>query len=227
MKADYRDEALFAEASALYTCLRKSASGHLNDAAEVNASESGRSAVFKGSVADELTATSRTQICEIDLHSGAMRMLAPGPHNDRLPKYRPDESEIAFLSDRQSSGNFQLYFLDVATGAVTGTPNVDGWVEYFHWSPDGERILLGVAGHGADVGGVPGAVPSRQAAEEKPSWMPLVETGEEAYRWRRLWLYWSHPSPVASLATEPRCMLQSTQLGRTPRPKVRSPNSSS
>jgi len=39
---------------------------------------------------------------------------------------------------------------------------VEGWVEYLHWSPDGQRILLGVAGHGADVAGGQGAVTSKR-----------------------------------------------------------------
>jgi len=63
-------------------------------------------------------------------------------------------------------------------------------VEYPHWSPDGRRILLGVAGRGADVSGVQGAVTSKQAAVgEAPSWMPEVETGNERYRWRRAYVY--------------------------------------
>jgi dipeptidyl aminopeptidase/acylaminoacyl peptidase len=66
---------------------------------------------------------------------------------------------------------------------------VEGWVEYLHWSPDGKRILLGVAGHGADIAGGQGAVTSKQVADELPSWMPAVETGDESYRWRRVWVY--------------------------------------
>jgi dipeptidyl aminopeptidase/acylaminoacyl peptidase len=62
-------------------------------------------------------------------------------------------------------------------------------VEYLHWSPDGKRILLGVAGHGADIAGGQGAVTSKQVAQDVPSWMPAVETGEESYRWRRAWVY--------------------------------------
>ncbi len=66
---------------------------------------------------------------------------------------------------------------------------VEGWVEYLHWSPDGRRILLGVAGRGADVAGAQGAVTSKQTATAAPSWMPTVEAGDESYRWRRAWVY--------------------------------------
>src|SRR6185437_2662993 len=67
---------------------------------------------------------------------------------------------------------------------------VQGWVEYLHWSPDVRRVLLGVAGHGADMSGGQGAVASNQVGEEPyPSWMPTVESGDESYRWRRAWVY--------------------------------------
>ncbi len=75
------------------------------------------------------------------------------------------------------------------SGAARSTPVVDGWVEYFHWSPNGRRILLGVAGHGADVAGGHGAVTSKQVGNDVAAWMPTVETGDEAFRWRRVWVY--------------------------------------
>jgi hypothetical protein len=80
--------------------------------------------------------------------------------------------------------------MDPASGAARSTPAVDGWVEYLHWSPDGTRILLGVAGYGADVSGGQGAIASKKdTAKAPPSWMPIVETGDESFRWRRLWVY--------------------------------------
>src|SRR5207302_4022973 len=101
----------------------------------------------------------------------------------------PDGRHIAFLSDRQKEGDFQVYLLDPITGAARPTPAVAGWVEYLHWSPDGKRILLGVAGHGADISGGQGAVTSKQVAGDAPSWMPAMGTGDESYRWRRAWVY--------------------------------------
>jgi dipeptidyl aminopeptidase/acylaminoacyl peptidase len=115
--------------------------------------------------------------------------LSFGPNTDRLPIYSPDGRRVAFLSDRLNVGNFRLYLLDPVSGAVRPTPPVNGWVEYLHWSPDGKRILLGVAGHGADVSGAQGAIASKQTAGTRPSWMPTVETGDERYRWRRIWVY--------------------------------------
>jgi dipeptidyl aminopeptidase/acylaminoacyl peptidase len=189
MQKDLRESELYREAEALYTGVRRPGTGQISDAAEVNASPDGRYAVFSGTIVDKLEGTPPTRICQVELASGDIRVLTFGPNTDRLPKFSPDGRHIAFLSDRAKDGDFQLYLLDAATGAARAAPKVEGWVEYLHWSPDGKRILLGVAGHGADIAGGQGAVTSKQVAEKLPSWMPAVETGDENYRWRRAWVY--------------------------------------
>ena len=123
----------------------------ITDAAEV--STNGTHAVFAGAMLDGLQGSPPTRICLTDLASGDTRVLTFGPNIDKLPKYSPDGRRIAFLSDRRKQGDYQLYFLDPDSGAAQAAPVVEGWVEYFHWSPNGKSILLGVAGHGADVAG--------------------------------------------------------------------------
>ena len=187
-KADIRETALYREAETLYRTLRQPGTGQISDAAEVHVAPDGQLVVFAGTLMDQLEGAAPTRICQVDLTSGETRVLTYGPNIDRLPKYSPNGQQIAFLSDRHKAGDFQLYLLDSA-GAVRRTPPVEGWVEYLHWSPDGRRILLGVAGHGADLAGGQGAVTSKQAAEDVLSWMPAVASGDESYRWRRAWVY--------------------------------------
>lgn len=189
MDSDIRASALYREAEALQRSLKGPGAGQICDAAEVNASPDGSHAVFAGALYDKLEGSPPTRICRVDLTSGDTRVLSFGPNTDRLPKYSPDGQHIAFLSDRLRPGDFQLYLLDPASGAARATPPVDGWIEYLHWSPDGTRILLGVAGHGADISGGQGAVTSKEAVAERPSWIPTVDRGEESYRWRRAWVY--------------------------------------
>src|SRR5207249_4766487 len=152
----------YREAEALYEALRQPGAGQISDAAELNASADGNYIVFTGTLVDTLEAAPSTRICRLDLKLGETRVLTFGPHTDRLPKYSPGGGHIAFLSDRHAAGDHQLYLLDPITGAVRATPRVEGWVEYLQWSPDGECILLGVAGHGADVAGGQGALSSKQ-----------------------------------------------------------------
>jgi len=189
MQRDLRESASYREAEAIYQMLRRPGSGQICDAADVHASPDGRHAVFAGTLVERLEGALPTRICRVDRTTGECRVMTFGPNVDRLPRYSPDGRYVAFLSDRHRAGDFQLYLLDSDSGAVRATPFVDGWVEYLHWSPDGRRVLLGVAGHGADIAGGQGAVASQQAQQETPAWAPEIETGEEAYRWRRAWLY--------------------------------------
>jgi dipeptidyl aminopeptidase/acylaminoacyl peptidase len=189
MQRDIRGSELYTAASAFYECVRRAGTGQISEAAEVHASPDGSQAVFAGTLTDALEGALPTRICLTQLRTGETRVVTFGPNTDRLPKFSPQGRWVAFLSDRHRAGDFQLYLLDTESGAVSPTPAVEGWVEYLHWSPDGKRILLGVAGHGADIAGTQGAVTSRKLADDVPPWMPILETGEESNRWRRAWVY--------------------------------------
>ena len=189
MQKDIRETTLFREAEALYRNVRQPGSGQISDGAEIHVSPDGRHAVFSGALVDKLEGTPPTRICQVELATGEFRVLTFGLNTDRSPKCSPDGRYIAFLSDRGKKGHFQLYLLDRNTGAASATPPVEGWVEYLHWSPDGNCILLAVAGHGADISSHQGAVTSKQIAADVPPWTPTVETGDESFRWRRAWVY--------------------------------------
>lgn len=187
MKRDIRDTGLYRDAEELFRGLRQPAAGLISDADDV--STNGFHAVFSGTIVEGLQGATGTRICLTELETGDTRVLTFGPNTDRLPKFSPDARLVGFLSDRKRAGDFQLYLLDLASGAAQTTPPVDGWVEYLHWSPDGRRILLGVAAHGADVAGIQGAITSRNAEEELPSWMPAIDSGDGSRRARQLWIY--------------------------------------
>jgi dipeptidyl aminopeptidase/acylaminoacyl peptidase len=189
MERDLRGSVLYREAESLAALVWQPGSGQIRDAAELHAAPDGARAVFTGSFFDRLEGQPTARICEVDLESGELRVVTFGPGTDRLPKYSPDGCLVAFLSDRLQAGDFQLHLLDVTSGAVRATALVDGWVEYLQWSPDGTRVLLGVAGYGADRSGAQGAIVSEQVACELPTWAPKIETGEESYRWRSVWVY--------------------------------------
>jgi len=176
MERDIRESELYKEVESLVTSLRQPGTGQISDAAEVHVSPDGRSAVFAGTIIDKLEGMPPTRICVTDLATGDTRVLTFGPNVDKSPKFSPDGQRIAFLSDRHNVGDFQVYVLDVGTGGAHPAPHVEGWVEYLHWSPDGKRILLGVAGHGADVAG--GSARSR-ASRRSRTFPPGCR------RWRR------------------------------------------
>ncbi|WP_157994649.1 S9 family peptidase [Peristeroidobacter agariperforans] len=189
MQTDIRDTDNYRAAQELYERLRKPGTQSITDAVDINVDSDGSNAVFSGFLADTLHGSIPTRICQINLASGEQRVLTFGPNSDRLAKYAPNGRLIGFLSDRLDPGNFQLYLLDRSTGVARATPQVPGWVEYFHWSPDGTQILLGVAGHGADLSSGQGAIASKKRGTDAPPWTPMVFTGNENFRWRRAWIY--------------------------------------
>jgi dipeptidyl aminopeptidase/acylaminoacyl peptidase len=189
MGRDLRETDTYRQAEALCRAVRSPGTGQISEAAEIHAAPDGRRAVFSGTLFDKLEGAPGTRICLVELTTGDTRVLTYGPNTDRLAKFSPDGTWIAFLSDRHRAGDFQLYLLEPASGAARAAPAVNGWVEYLQWSPDGAHILLGVAGHGADIAGGQGAISSKQIRGTMPSWMPAVKTADESYLWRRLWVY--------------------------------------
>jgi dipeptidyl aminopeptidase/acylaminoacyl peptidase len=187
MTHDIRDTALFREAEALYRSLRRPGSGAISDATEI--ATNGQHVAFAGAVVDRLDGIPPSRICLTDLSTGHTRLATYGPNCDRMPRFSPGGDCIAFLSDRQKTGDFQLYLLDPVMAVARDAPRVEGWVEYLQWSPDGKQILLGVAGHGADTAAAQGAVTSKPIEAPLPDWMPSVEVGHEESDWRRVWVY--------------------------------------
>jgi dipeptidyl aminopeptidase/acylaminoacyl peptidase len=186
---DIRHTNLFREAIELHDLLRHGGSGKINDAAELAVSPDGRSVLFTGSLTNGKTGAQETRICEVDLGGGDVRILTNGAGDDRCARYSPDGRSIAFLSDRGSSGNFQLYLFDRESGQEQPCAEADGWVEYLEWSPDGRQILLGVAAHGADRAAANGAIASAAVQGELPDWMPDIASSDDACGWRSIWMY--------------------------------------
>lgn len=197
MERDLRNHDLYREAEALFTALRRPGTGQLSDASDIHATPD--AVVFSGVMFDRLEGEPQTRVCMTTLATGETRVLTFGPNTDRAARFSPDGRQIAFVSDRHRQGDFQLYLLDPSSGAATRTPPVEGWIEYLRWSPDGARVLLGVAGYGADVAAAQGAITSKQHAQTD-SWLPSVETGDESYRWRRLWIYDLATATVAQVS---------------------------
>src|ERR1700689_1721490 len=144
--------------------------------------------VVTGSVYDELDGLPRTALYEV--RDGALHALTSGGGSAKAARLAPDGSSLAFLSDRAKAETFQLYLLaDGQLGEARPAPAVPGTVEYLPWSPDGTRILLRVAGRGAEMGGAQGSGTAGAGESRLPAWYPEVETGTPEDAWRSLWLY--------------------------------------
>jgi len=157
--------------------------------------------VVTGSVYDELDGLPRTALYEV--RDGTLRALTSGRGSAKAARLAPDGSVLAFLSDRAKADVFQLYLLaDGQLGEAWAAPVVPGTIEYLAWSPDGTRILLGVAGLGAEVADAQGSGTVGAGESGLPSWYPQVEAGTPEDAWRGLWLFTPASGELARVSPE-------------------------
>ncbi|GAA3573299.1 S9 family peptidase [Amycolatopsis ultiminotia] len=181
--------------------LHEPAFGRPHAIREPHVTRDGERVVVTGAVLDELSGLPRTVVYTTE--DGELRAVSAGRGSARGARFSPDGNMLAFLSDRREAGVFQLQLLpDGRLGEALPAPEVPGTVEYAHWSPDGERILLGVAGLGAELSGGQGSGTNAKQQREKPSWFPEIDDGTDDAAWRSLWVYTVSTEELTRLSPE-------------------------
>jgi dipeptidyl aminopeptidase/acylaminoacyl peptidase len=206
MDKDIRETTLYRDVEDHFRRALEPAFGRISGAADPAPSPDGSLIAFTGSRLDRLEgpATGTTRICVASVDERSVEEVTAGPNDDRLPRWSPDGSRLAFLSDRANKGRFDLFFLAAGRiGEAVAGPKVDGTVEFHVWAPDGSRILLGVAGLGADKAGAQGSGTTAERDRGVPAWLPDVESAEGAEAaWRRLWMADLDAGSAAPLSRE-------------------------
>ena len=78
-----------------------------------------------------------------------LHQVTDGHGDDREPRFSPDGKRIAFSSDRAFAGTYDIWVVDVATGALTRWTHSDTTDEFEpSWTPDGSEIVF-ISGTGA------------------------------------------------------------------------------
>lgn len=189
MQPDVRDTPLYADLADLYRRLNEPF-GRITAATELSASPDGTRVAFTGMRRDAVDKDPVSRVCVADVGTGEVEEVTAGPNDDREPVWSPDGATIAFLSDRRHEGRFGLFLLEARRlGEAWAAPEVDGSIEWLYWSPDGRSLLLGVAGAGAEKAGVDGSGRIKADGEDRPDWLPRVETDDDTTLWRRAWRY--------------------------------------
>ena len=189
-RRDIRDTDIYREIEAHFKRAIEPALGKVSGAADPELSPDGTTIAFTGSVWERFEGRPVSRVCLAARGADGVERITAGPHSDRLPRWSPDGSQLAFLSDRAKEGRFQLFLLPSRRlGEAIACPEVDGSVEYLQWSPSGAHILLGIAGLGADLAGGQGSGTTAGREEDLPGWVPKVEGEPTADDWRWLAVY--------------------------------------
>lgn len=191
MQNDFRGHRSFIEAQQLTSAWLRPGSGEACSLSQLMVSPDGATAVATAVVCEELQGHPSTRIALVDLKTGCIELVTRGPGSDSSPKWSPDGSSIAFLSDREQAHVNYLRILDIGSGAELAGPQIDGFVESLEWSADGWFVLLCVAGFGSDLSGAQGAVAVslKRDTDTQADWAPTVEGAPEASPWRSAWVY--------------------------------------
>ncbi|MFF1946293.1 S9 family peptidase [Rhodococcus qingshengii] len=183
----------------------------ITGASDAHQSVADGSVAFTGTTYTDLEGTPETRICIVDSASRELQVLSHGS-GDRLPRWSPDGSALAFLSDRTEPGVHQLCLW--VNDAVHEAGEIDGSIEWLEWSADGKKILLGAAERGADLAGSQGS--STIAAPQKeafPSWFPELHAATTVSGWRRLWVYELETKAFSSASRQGLNVWEATWFG--------------
>jgi dipeptidyl aminopeptidase/acylaminoacyl peptidase len=189
VERDFRSNPHYKEATALFSGLFGAGTGHVYYPSDFDVAADGSAAFLAGqSFTGSLEGGPTTSLYRCDLERGGLQRI-DGTSGARLPRAAPLDDRLAWVvANGKGAGDVVI----VAAGDGGGARReiaVAGLVEQLAWSADGSRLLLLVAGLGADLAGYQGGFALDHKEDEGlPSWLPEVVTGDDEDLWRRVWL---------------------------------------
>lgn len=84
-----------------------------------------------------------SRLWSLALDGGGRRQLTRGPGEDKAPRWSPDGSQLAFLSDR--GGTPQVHLLPRDGGEAAPLGKLPGAVSELRWLPDGQALVVSAA----------------------------------------------------------------------------------
>ncbi len=101
-------------------------------------SPDGRRIVYARQFADIMADRRRSNLWIINTDGSEHRPLTTGNFSDSSPRWSPDGTQIAYLSDRDGTTQIYRMWLDTGqTAKLTSLENAPGGIA---WSPDGKRV---------------------------------------------------------------------------------------
>ena len=104
-----------------------------------------------------------SNIWVVSATGGEPRRFTTGSRRDTGPRWSPDGSRLAFISEREPGKKGQLHVMPAAGGEATRLTDLRHGVSAPEWSPDGTRLAFA-----ARVGGPPEPVSEEDKRKSKP-----------------------------------------------------------
>jgi dipeptidyl aminopeptidase/acylaminoacyl peptidase len=107
----------------------------------VEISPNGQHVVYALQRVDQASEKKFSNLWIIPTDGGEARQFTYGDQVDGSPKWSPDGSQIAFLSNRKDEKQPQIYLIPFKGGEARPLTQVEGSFKRFEWSPDGEKFV--------------------------------------------------------------------------------------
>ncbi len=115
---------------------------------DVRMSPDGAHTVYTVQRVDRKTEKKFANLWVAPTNGGEARQFSSGEQNDTHPRWSPDGTQIAFLSNRGDREKpAQIYLIPFTGGEARPLTSIPGAVEDFAWSPDGRRLICTVRKH--------------------------------------------------------------------------------
>ncbi len=105
-------------------------------------SPDGRTVAFVVTTLSEEKDEYLSNIWLVDGAGGEPRRFTTGPRRDTAPRWSPDGSRLAFVSEREAKKKGQLYVMPAQGGESARLTDLKNGVSAPEWSPDGTRLAF-------------------------------------------------------------------------------------
>jgi dipeptidyl aminopeptidase/acylaminoacyl peptidase len=92
-----------------------------------------------------------TDIYISNVETGQTKNLTNGKGSNWLPSWSPDGQRVAFLSDRDGSGQAKLWICDLLNNNAKKVSDVNVRTDQIEWAPNGQQLLVTVVPDGLSV----------------------------------------------------------------------------